>query len=290
MLRTAFLIFSLALVLICLAPFSHAARQDAGAFSAELPDGWTMTKEDELIRFAEPDGPAEITVILRKYEKPEVKAIITEMVGQTPVNMLADNIYLYEDSSGTRGWSMIGSDGLFVDIGANMPVYDMNAFLSGLKAAEEEKGLAEIFAAALASDEAVEWLAFADDGKGDLIEEEEGTPYTHKSFTAIIPDGWTASEKGDSVVFSSEATKSFVVVRVLVLASDDGKAFTAYATEQAKKLGGKNIEAREGVVNFTADEGASGMLTQFGKKCLLLIFEGEDPKTGYLIKSIDIPD
>ena len=283
-------LLTLAFLLACIAQPAFAARKDAGAFSAEVPANWTMTKNDETTTFAAPGGSAEFTVILKKYEKPNIKEIIAEWAGQTPVKMLSDVSYIYEDSSGSRSWGMLADDGFFAEIGASAAHDGVVAFLAGLKSAKGEDGLAKIFKAAASSKEAAEWLKFATPAFAKADDESEGTPYTHKTFTATVPAGWSASEKGETVAFASEATNSFVLVRVLALASDDGKAFTAFAKEQAKKLGGKDIEAGDGVVNFGADKGAKGMLTQFGKKCLLLIFSGDDPKIDGLVRSIGLVD
>lgn len=300
------IVFTLACILVCAARPSFAARHDAGAFSAEVPDGWTMTREDELTRFAASDGSVELTVILKKYTKPEINEIVAEGVGQTPVKMLTDNTYIYEDASSGRGWGMIAGDGTFAEIGANAAYDGLGGFLAGLKAAAAEKGLATIFTAAESSKEAAEWLLFAvppfaeqdnaDVGEeggsdaGDTEEKEKGTPYEHKTFTAVVPEGWTAAEQGESVVFASDAKDAFVIVRVFSLASDDGTAFTNWAKGQVKVLKGKNVNAGEGVVEFTTEKGASGMFTQFDKKSLFLLFGGERPQIGNLIKSIGLVD
>lgn len=296
MLRSTFLAFALLCLFVCAAQPCFAARQDAGAFSAEVPDGWTVTKEDEMTTFAEPSGPVELMIILKKYEKTAIQEIVAEMAGQTPVQFLADNIYIYEDSSGGRGWSMLAADGTFADIGVNMSYVDIKAFLAGLKAADGKQGLAAIFKALTASPEAADWLAYetppfaeAGDG-GDPGDSEEGTPYEHKTFTAVIPNGWTAVEQNESVVFASGTKDAFVIVRVFTLASDDDKAFVAWAEEQAKALDGKNISAGEGVVEFTTAKGANGMFTQFGAKSLFFLFGGDNPHIDGLIRSIGLTD
>ncbi len=330
MFRSLFLAFTLFCGLALAAQPSFAAKLDAGAFSAELPDGWTMNVEGEMTTFAEPAGPLELMVILKKYEKPDIKEIIAEMAGQTPVKMLADNIWIYEDASGGRCWSMVASSGTFVDISANMDYVDIKAFLVGLKAVQgkQEKALAGIFTAA-SSKEAVDWLGYVtppfaggkvhsdasdagdegdagdsgdagdtgdsgDEGDmsdaGDTGDEDEGTLYEHKTFAATVPKGWTAAEQNESVVFTSDAKDAFVIVRVFSLVSDDGKAFSKWAQEQVKALGGKNVDAGEGVVNFTTDKGANGMFTQFDKKSLFLLFGGDNPQIDNLIKSIGLVD
>ena len=50
------------------------------------------------------------------------------------------------------------------------------------------------------------------------------------------------------------------------------------------------MNAGEGVVEFTTEKGASGMFTQFDKKSLFLLFGGERPQIGNLIKSIGLVD
>ncbi|MDL2290487.1 hypothetical protein LJC09_00055 [Desulfovibrio sp. OttesenSCG-928-F20] len=295
MLRSTFLALTLSCILVCTAQPSFAARQDAGAFSAEVPNGWTMTKDDEMTTFAEAGGPVELIIILKKYQKQTIEEVMNEMVGQTPVKFLADNIYIYEDSSGSRGWSMLAADGSFADISVNMNYVDIRAFLASLKAADNEKGLGEIFKVVASSQEVIDWLGytappFAETENGDDAGADEGTPYEHKNFTAIVPKEWGFVEQNESVVFSANAKDAFVIVRVFELDSDDGKAFTTWATEQVKALDGKNINAGEGVVEFTTAKGASGMFTQFDKKSLFLLFGGENPQIGNLIKSIGLKD
>jgi hypothetical protein len=308
MFRSVLLAFALFCGLSLAVQPAFAARLDAGAFSAELPDGWTMSKEGEMTTFAEPAGPLELMVILKNYGKTDIKEIINEMAGQTPVKMLTDTIYLYEDSSGGRGWSMLASDGIFVDITAGMDYVDIKAFLAGLKAAQgkQSAALTEIFKAA-SSKEAVDWLGYvtppfaksevnsdagdsSDQGDaGDTGDtEDEGTLYEHKTFAATVPTGWTAAEQGESVTFSSDAKDGFVIVRVFTLASDDSKAFAKWAEVQAKAIGGKDINVGEGVVEFTTEKGANGMFTQFDKKSLFLLFGGDNPQIDNLIKSIGL--
>jgi hypothetical protein len=151
---------ALSLLLVCIAQPAFAARQDAGAFSAEVPAGWTMTKNDETTTFAAPGGSVEFTVIMKKYEKPKIKEIIAEWAGQSPVKMLSGAIYIYEDASGSRAWGMLADDGAFAEIGANAAHDGISAFLAGLKSAKDEDGLAKIFKAAASSKEAAEWLKF----------------------------------------------------------------------------------------------------------------------------------
>ena len=160
MVRSLFALLALSFLLACVAQPAFAARQDAGAFSAEVPAGWTMTKNDETTTFAASDGSVEFTVIRKKYEKPKIKEIIAEWAGQTPVKMLSDAIYIYEDSSGSRSWGMLADDGAFAEIGANAAHNGIAAFLAGLKSAKGEDGLAKIFKAAASSKEAAEWLTF----------------------------------------------------------------------------------------------------------------------------------
>lgn len=296
MFRPAFLMFALACILVCAAQPSFAARHDAGEFSAELPDGWYMTQDEEVTNFSTPDASTELVVIVKKYEKPAVNEIIAEWAGQTPIKMLTDNSYIYEDAAGARSWGMVAADGAFAEICATEAYDGLGAFLGSLKAADAEKGLGEIFRAAVSSGEVAEWLTFATppfaerEDAGSDGEDQESTPYEHKTFTANIPAGWTVEEKDESVVFASEAKDGFVIVRVTALASDDGKAFAAFAKEQAQGLGAKNVTVGEGVVEFTTEKGANGMFTQFGAKSLFLLFGGDSPRIDDLIRSIGIED
>ena len=98
---------------------------------------------------------------MKKYKNPDINEIVDEVLCQTPVKMLTDNTYIYEDASSGRGWGMIAGDGTFAEIGANAAYDGLGGFLAGLKAAAAEKGLATIFTAAESSKEAAEWLLFA---------------------------------------------------------------------------------------------------------------------------------
>lgn len=295
MLRPAFLALTLACILVCAAQPSFAARQDAGAFSAEVPDGWTMSKEDELTRFSAPDESVEIVIQYKRYEKANFQEIISHTVGQTPVKTLAPNIYISEDFAEGHDWGMLAGDGAFASIGVSAPYKDMAAFLAGLKAAKGNAGLAGIFETAAKSEEAVEWLSHAkphlDGGdSGDQADEDEGTPYTHKTFTAVVPKGWTAEDKGDSVAFTSPDKTAFVIVRVFTLASDDTKAFNKWAREQVKSLQGKDVSGEGSLVEFSTPKGANGMFSQFDKKSLFFLFGGESPQIGEIIRSIGLED
>ena len=70
----------------------------------------------------------------------------------------------------------------------------------------------------------------------------------------------------------------------------DAKAFAAWAKEQTKAFGGKDVTVGDGVVEFTTEKGANGMFTQFDTKCLFLLFGGENPAMNNLIKSIGLTD
>lgn len=300
MLRPALLPLALAFILAFAAQPSFAARLEADGFSAEVPKGWTMTQDEEVTNFSSPDSSIELVVILKKYEKPNINEAIAELAGQTQTKKLTDNSYIYEDSSEARAWGMIAEDGTFAEISATAAYDGLAAFIAGLKAADNEKGLAGIFKAAASSKDVLRWLQFIqprfaaspDDNAagGNDSAEDEGTPFESTTFTAVVPQGWSAAEQGESVLFTSGAKDASVSVRVYTLASDDGKAFAAWAQEQAKALGGKNLTVGEGVVEFTTDKDANGMFTQFDTKSLFLLFSGESPAIGNLVKSIGLKD
>ncbi|MDL2307933.1 hypothetical protein LJC48_07970, partial [Desulfovibrio sp. OttesenSCG-928-C06] len=181
-------------VLACAAQPSFAAGYNAGSFTANLPAGWTMTQDEEVTNFAEPSGPLELVILIKKYDDESIDDVVAEMAGQTPVQFLDANIYIYEDSSGSRGWCMLADDGTVADISTNMAYVNMKSFISGLNAAGDEPGLAEIFKALASSKQAADWLnyvtpAFADsEGGSDPGDtEDEGTLFEHKTFTATIP-------------------------------------------------------------------------------------------------------
>lgn len=120
--------------------------------------------------------------------------------------------------------------------------------------------------------------------------EQPGTSFTHRTFTAVVPAGWTSNEYGDGVLFASPDQGSRAFVSVVTLPSDQAKDFADFVQVRTNELGGQNLEIDGTVANFTTDKGEDGMFNLFDNKCLLLIFSGDSPEIGNLIRSIDLLD
>lgn len=287
---------------------AFAAGRDVGPFRGQVPTGWEISREAALTMLSAPDGACHVTVLDKRYDDGDLASLAKEravVFGAKDVRSLGTGLGLVSENSAERYWFIL-VDGQYVEVSVSRACREPGPVLMSFTPAPgATKGLVKI-AAALQTPQVRDWLTFQAEfppasapalasapapqkaGMPDFARY-GGTPAHGEKVvgvTAALPTGWTRSAVGGWTILAAPDDGKWVAARVYPLKSDDYKAFLAAAKERARSLGGRNITASEGIVEFTTPEGHIGNMALYGKRCLLTLVPGDGEELVNVMASV----
>ena len=292
-------------VLLGLARSAPTAEEAMMFFSFDPPAGWSLNYEASMAFLGPPEGDAAVMILEMQFDNGDLPLMARNRAGKNPLRLLNGGAlgYIFEDSCGGRAWGMMTEDEQFCEISLPRRYEGLARLLAGFKADPEIPGAAAIIRAAN-SPEVLSWLNYATERFAPPVppdEPDEGAPWPEtKPFrgyglTADLPEGWTVARRDDTVVFTSgDGTVSCSVSRFRMEENewadyDEQEDLNAFAKDRARKLGGVNIRAVEGDIEFHLPDGRTGLMSRYGHTCLLLLVAGEGNALTALLPSIS-PD
>ena len=253
-----------------------AALLESFYFSLDAPKGWECGEEGEIVFCQAPGDAASVSFLVLEYEEGDPELLIRDRASEAPPRKLADGQgYVYE-RDGERLWAMMTPGGLFCEAGVSAPVAGVVPLLRSMKPLENPKETA-LVAKALAAQEVLDWLSWkspAPEGKKPAAvpaptTEEARREYAGKGFGAEIPQSWVVQREGEETFFVSPDKQSRVSVRIYPGQTGDEEAFSSFARQTAKSLGGKNLRVAEGSVECLLPDGSRGIFDLYGEVVIL---------------------
>lgn len=277
------LLFLSAILIPLFASPALAVRIDQGAFSAELPKGWDMNQEGLVCSFHGPDLTAfDVTVVY--YGNPNLDLLIKDTMVTVGVRVLENKpSYLIDYGDGRRGWAVLTSDGLHLEVTLDKPWNGIRAFLKSLKpGSDDSRDIQEAIKIA-ASPAVLDWLSYmtpafapkkkVEEYKSDDLPTEECKVL---GLQVPLPEGWKLGHDKGALTVTSPDGQEFLIGRLLKpeLKEDDPEAFDEYTTEILTEVGACNIIYNVGHCSFMTEDGRSGSLEQYGASAVLTMYSG----------------